>query len=188
MRLLNSPNRYGAIPQALHWLTVFLVILAWALGSFGDVLPKGSPRDAGLFVHISAGIAILPLLVTRVIWRFVDPAPLPEGSQFGSWIGPWLDRAARIGHVSLYVLLVAVPVIGILLQFARGDALPLFGLAELPSPWLKDRAFARSMKEVHEVLAHMLLIVAIMHAAAALIHHWIFRDRTLVRMLPNSDK
>jgi len=187
MRLLNSTRNYGAIPQALHWLTVLLVALAWALGVFDDVLPKGRPRDIGLFVHISAGIAILPLLVARVTWPLVDPAPLPEPTELGS-IGPWLDRAARIGHLSLYILLIAVPVIGILLQFARGDALPLLGLAEIQSPWLKDRAFARSIKEVHEVLAHLLVILAIVHAAAALIHHWIFRDRTLVRMLPNSDK
>ena len=90
-----------------------------------------------------------------------------------------VDPAARIAHYSLYLLLVAVPVVGVVLQFARGDALPLFGLAVIPSPWLKDRAFAHSVKEVHEVLAHALVILATMHAAAALIHHFIFRDRTL---------
>lgn len=152
------------------------------------MLPKGWPRDSGLFVHICAGIAILFLLVTRVTWRLVDPAPTPEATEFGNWMGRWLDLAARIAHYSLYLLLVAVPVVGIVLQFARGDALPLFGVAEIPSPWLKDRAFAHSVKEVHEILAHALVIVAIMHAAAVMIHHWIFQDRTLVRMLPYSDE
>ena len=188
MRLFNSAKDYGAIPQALHWLTVFLVVLAWALGTFDDVLPKGWPRDSGLFVHISAGIAILALLVARIAWRLVDPAPPPEATEFGAWMGKWLDPAARIAHYGLYVLLVAVPVVGIVLQFARGDALPLFGLAEIPSPWLKDRTFAHSVKEAHEVLAHALVILALMHAAAALIHHWIFQDRTLVRMLPHSEE
>ncbi len=41
MRLLNSTRNYGAIPQALHWLTVLLVALAWALGVFDDVLIAG---------------------------------------------------------------------------------------------------------------------------------------------------
>lgn len=188
MQLFNSTKEYGAIAQALHWLTVFLVALAWALGTFDDVLPKGWPRDSGLFVHISAGMAILSLLVARLTWRLVDPAPLPEATEFGNLMGQWLDPVARIAHYSLYGLLVAVPVVGIVLQFARGDALPLFGLTEIPSPWVKDRAFAQSVKEVHEVLAHALVILATMHAAAALIHHWIFRDRTLVRMLPHSNK
>ena len=91
MQLFNSTKDYGAIPQALHWLTVFLVALAWALGIFDDVLPKGDPRDAGLFVHISAGIAILALLVARVISRMVDPSPPPEATEFGAWMGKWLD-------------------------------------------------------------------------------------------------
>ena len=188
MRIFNSARGYGAVPQALHWLTVFLVALAWALGTFDDVLPKGGPRQSGLFVHIAAGLAVLVLLVARVTWRLGDPAPPPEVTEFGAWMGKWLDPAARIAHYSLYGLLVAVPVAGIVLQFARGDALPVFGLAEIASPWLKDRAFARSVKEVHEILAHALVILAAMHAIAALIHHWVFRDRTLARMLPHSEE
>jgi len=75
-------------------------------------------------------------------------------------------------------------VAGVVLQFARGDAIPVFGLVEIASPWLKDRAFSKNVEEVHEVLAHTLMVVAGLHAAAALIHHWVLRDRTLRRMLP----
>src|SRR5512143_2273907 len=177
MRFRNSPDGYGAIPQTLHWLTAGLVAVAWALGTFDDVLPRGAARAAGLFVHISAGLAILALLVVRLLWRLADPPPQPEITA----LGVWLDRA---GHLALYALLITAPVAGIVLQFARGDALPLFGLSEIPSPFIADRAFARSIKEVHELLANALAILACMHAAAALVHHWVFRDRTLVRMLP----
>ena len=97
-----------------------------------------------------------------------------------------MDTTGRLAHYALYALLVAVPISGIVLQFARGDALPLFGLAEIPSPWVANRTYARSVKEVHEVLANALVILAAFHAAAALVHHWIFRDRTLVRMLPHA--
>ncbi|RXH15294.1 cytochrome b [Bradyrhizobium guangzhouense] len=186
MQLLNSNKNYGAIAQTLHWLTVVLVILAWVLGTFGDVLPKGESRQTGLAVHVSAGIAILVLLVARLIWRTINPPPVSETTEFGVWLGKWGDPAAAIAHYTLYALLVAVPVAGIVLQFARGDALPLFGLAAIPSPWLKDANFAHNVKEVHEILAHALVVVAAFHAIAALIHHWVFRDRTLIRMLPHS--
>jgi cytochrome b561 len=92
----------------------------------------------------------------------------------------------RFAHYALYALLVGVSVAGIVVQFARGDALPLFGFSEIPSPWMANRSFARSVKEVHEVLANGLMVLALVHAAAALAHHWLFRDRTLVRMLPGS--
>ncbi|MGX1343525.1 cytochrome b561 [Bradyrhizobium japonicum] len=62
----------------------------------------------------------------------------------------------------------------------------MFGLAAISSPWLKDAAFAHDVKEVHEVLAHALVVIAAFHAIAALIHHWVFQDRTLIRMLPHS--
>ena len=137
-----------------------------------------------MFVHISAGLAIFAMLAARILWRTVDKPPAPEPARFG----PWLDRLAALAHLALYALLVAVPVAGIVLQFARGDALPLFGLGEIASPWIKDRAFAHSVKEVHEVLAHALVILAALHAAAALIHHWFLGDRTLVRMLPFSGR
>lgn len=176
MRLRNSPDGYGAIPQALHWLTVALVLLAWVLGQFDDALP----RATGLYIHISAGLAILPLLAIRLCWRLADSPPPVEASAFGVW----LDRAGRLAHYALYGLLIAAPLAGIVLQFARGDALPLFGLTEIVSPWPRDRAFARSVKEVHEVLSNALIFLALLHAAAALVHHLLLRDRTLLRMLP----
>lgn len=58
MQLANSANRYGAVPQFLHWITVALVAIGWTLGTFGDDLPKGAARATGLFVHISAGRSI----------------------------------------------------------------------------------------------------------------------------------
>jgi cytochrome b561 len=180
MQIFNSSKGYGAIPQAAHWLTVILVAVAWALGLFGDVLPKGAPRAAGLFVHMSAGLAVMALLVVRLAWNLANRPPHAEPTGLGIWV----DRLGRGAHYLLYGLLIAVPIAGIALQFARGDALPIFGIADIASPWVRDRAFARSVKEVHEILAHALMIVAGFHAAAALFHHWVLRDRTLARMLP----
>lgn len=178
--------RYSPTAQVLHWFTVLLVAIAWALGTFDDVLPKGAGQAAGLFVHISVGLAILVISIVRVPWRMTH-TPAPEPTKFSTWMGRWSDPAARIAHYALYALLVAVPITGIALQFARGNSLPLFGLGEIASPWIADRAFARSVKEVHEVMANALVILACFHALAALLHHFVFRDRTLVRMLPPRD-
>lgn len=184
MRFRNSSDGYGAIAQTLHWLTAGLVLLAWALGNFDDALPKGAARAAGLFVHITAGLMILAVLLMRLLWRLADPQPTPEPTALGAW----MDRAGMLAHIALYALLFAVPIAGIVLQFARGNALPVFGLFEIASPWVADRPFARSAKEVHEVLANALVILAALHAIAAFIHHWVFRDRTLVRMLPGAGR
>ena len=183
MQALKSANRYGVVPQFLHWITVVLVILAWTLGIFGDDFPKGNLRATGLFVHISAGLLILVALIARLVWRVADPPPPPKSNEFGRWLGAFADPAARLAHFVLYALLVIVPVVGIVAQFARGDAMPVFEIGEIPSPWMRDRAFAHTVTEIHEIAAHALVIVAIFHAAAALIHHFVFRDNTLNRML-----
>ncbi len=184
MQFRNSAQRYGMVSQSLHWLTVILVAVAWTLGTFGDEIPKGAARATGLFIHISVGLAILALLTIRLVWRFVDSVPLPEPNEFSRWLGAFTDPAARLTHYALYGLLVAVPITGVIYQFAHGDVLPLFGLGEIPSPWAADRAFAHNVKEVHEIAANALVILALFHAAASLIHHMVFRDNTLVRMLP----
>jgi len=72
MQIHNSSKGYGAIPQAAHWLTVILVVVAWTLGLFGDDLPKGAPRGAGLLIHISAGREGLQTAVHRARHRGLD--------------------------------------------------------------------------------------------------------------------
>jgi cytochrome b561 len=57
-----------------------------------------------------------------------------------------------------------------------------------PSPWLADKAFAHSLKEVHEILANVLVALAAFHMTAALLHHFVFGDNTLRRMLPHPPK
>jgi len=150
MQLRNSAQGYGAIPKSLHWLTVALVIVAWLLGTFGEELPLGTARDFGMFVHITMGLLVIVLLVARVIWRVVDPPPPPEITPLGSWI----EATGKLTHLTLYLLLAATPIVGIVLQFARGDALPIFGFTEIASPWIKDKGFARSIKEIHDTLAN----------------------------------
>src|SRR5215470_7780402 len=133
MQLRNSEQGYGAVAIVLHWLTVMLVVLAWLLGTFGDEFPRGAIRSTGLLVHISIGLAILAFLLIRIGWRLFDPAPPLEPTRFGIW----LQVIAKLTHLVLYGLLIATPIVGIFLQFARGDALPIFGITEIASPWIR---------------------------------------------------
>jgi cytochrome b561 len=121
MQIFNSPTRYGAVAQSLHWLVVVLVILAWVLGVSDDLLPKGPAREAGLYIHITAGLLVIVLTFVRLLWRTADPSPPAESTEFGDWsFAGWMGLGARLAHVGLYVLLVAAPLVGIAVQFARG--------------------------------------------------------------------
>ena len=180
----TASNDYGPVAKTLHWITVLLVIIAWALGMSSEELSEGSVEDSGLAMHIWTGLAILVLASVRIPWRIANPPLEMVPTGFGRRLVAWTDPASRLMHYVLYGLLVAVPVFGIALQFAEGHPLPLFGLGEILSPWPADKAFAHSLKEVHEILAHLLVILAVFHMTAALVHHVVFGDNTLKRMLP----
>ncbi len=175
---------YGPIAKTLHWMTVLFVMAAWMLGTFGGELSKGPERDSGLLIHIWIGLTILVIAFVRIPWRIANPPPKSLATEFGKRLIAWTDPVSRVMHYVLYGLLILVPLFGIALQFAQGHSLPLFGLAEIPSPWVADKAFAHSLKEVHEILANLLVILAAFHMAAAVLHHIVFGDNTLRRMLP----
>jgi cytochrome b561 len=182
MQLSNSVHRYGAFPQAFHWLTVLCVVVGWLIGQFIEIFPKGSPRSFALVTHMTLGQTVVVLLIARFIWRFVDPPPALEKTRWTRLS----QTAARLSHYSLYALLILVPIAGTIVQLKRGHPVPVFAVTSFPSPWPADRAAARAVLGVHKWLANTLLILAGLHAAAALIHHYVWRDRTLARMLPGS--
>jgi cytochrome b561 len=47
-----------------------------------------------------------------------------------------------------------------------------------------DRALRRLIGDWHALAANAIMIVAALHAAAALFHHYVLHDRVLRRMLP----
>jgi cytochrome b561 len=101
----------------------------------GTSIAAGTAAQRQL-IHVSAGLAIWPSRSSFHVALNRSTAP-QEITPFGRWA----DRG-RIAHWLLYVLLAAVIFAGITAQFADGDALPVFGLFEIASPWAKDHQFA----------------------------------------------
>ncbi len=182
MHLKNTAQSYSTVTKLLHWVMAVLVVVCWTLGVLTDDVLKISSRAVTLFAHITVGLILLDVLVLRAIWRAMSSPPPAERPVFGIWPG-----MGRLMHYLLYAMLLMVPVTGILLQFSFGKDLPLYGVAEISSPVEFNATFANVMMQVHELSAHALLVLAAAHALAALVHHYVFRDRTLVRMLPRSD-
>lgn len=186
--------QYGSTARVLHWLTVLLVIAVWAIAKFGeqlfdegiDVLHKATAIGLGL--HLWIGLVILIITALRLRWRVAKSSPPPESSQLSDWLISWTDPSARFAQYILYGLLLAVPMTGILLLLSEGKLLAAFGLVDL-APWTKlPREVAPTLWQLHVLLANLLVIVAIFHAVTAMLHHVVFGDRTIARMLPRLRK
>lgn len=175
----NTPERYGAVAQLLHWVIVALVITQFVLGFSAQGLPIGIERFVLLVRHKSIGMTILVLVLVRLAWRAYSPAPpLPAGMSAPQRL------AAHMSHALLYGLLLVLPVVGWITSSASHLTVTWFGLFAFPNLVGPDLKLAKLAKTVHATLAWTLLIVASLHALAALWHHFKRRDTVLRRMLP----
>ena len=100
----------------------------------------------------------------------------------------WQARAATAGHWALYVLMIAVPVVGWLMSSALGFKVVYLGVLPLPDLIGKDKALGETLKTVHQALAFGMIGVVAVHVLAAIEHQWIRRDRLMLRMMPSSGK
>lgn len=173
---------YSSVQKSLHWALFALVVGIYLLTFGDDLFQRGDPNRAlAWWLHISFGLLVAALVLWRVALRLARGAPTLPNSMTG------FERAvAKLGHLALYVLLVAIPVLGMLLTWFRGDALAFFGLFTIPAPFVPDRGIAGSIREIHSLCANAILILAGGHALAALWHHFVKRDDVLERMLPRS--
>ena len=126
----TTSGRYDRVSIWLHW-TIGLGIIAIAVVELlrGELFAKGSvPREALKALHDPAGTIIFALILLRVVWRVAHPVPaLPPGMH------AWERFAAKLTHVSLYLLIVVMPLLGFAATFARGRPVD-FGLFQITSP------------------------------------------------------
>lgn len=168
---------YSAFSRWVHWLTLALFVGLFALGWYRDDLPAAM-RGPALQLHKSFGITVLVLTILRLIWRFTAGVPAVPAD-----LPAWQKLGARASHFLLYLLLLAQPMVGWLWSSANTRPIEFYFLFQLP--WLigPDKALSRDLGHLHGLIADALLIVIGLHAAAALYHHFIRKDRVLVGML-----
>ncbi len=101
--------RYSSTMIRLHWLTFILVVLAYIFMEFRDIYPRGSDgREFMKATHYSLGLTILGLTIARLVVK-VTSGPSPAISPAPA---PWQHTAAKLGHIAIYVFLIAMPLAG----------------------------------------------------------------------------
>lgn len=170
-------TRYNSTAIALHWLVALLIFAAFPLGLYMHDLPL-SPTKLQLYsYHKWLGISVLLLAVVRVLWRATHVAPaLPQG------MPRWQRIASHATHHLLYVLILLVPFSGWLMSSAKGFKTVWFGVMPLPDLVGKDKVLGDLLSAVHQSLNYLLLVLVLLHIAAALKHHFVDKDGLLLRM------
>jgi cytochrome b561 len=181
MALRSDADHWGSLAKFLHWAVVCLILVQATIGLVMVELPKKPNVIAVFSFHKSLGLTIFLLALLRLGWRAFDPHPNEPAT-----MPRWQIVGARSGHALLYTLLFAVPLSGWLFDSAS-SLRPLFwwGVVHVPSlTGGPDKALKPLAQAAHEWLFWTLALVAVGHAAAALVHHYFNRDDVLRRMLP----
>ena len=180
MNWKNTTNRYGSLPIGMHWLMLLLLIGVYAAINLHDLAPKGSALRADLKTwHFALGIGVLVMVALRLATRLVSGTPprIEPGPSV------WQQRLAAWMHVALYVFMLGMPVLGWFAVSAKGDLMSFYGM-QLPMLIGQDKTLYKSLKDIHETVATAGYFLIGLHAAAALFHHYLIHDNTLLRMLP----
>ena len=174
-------DHYPATSKLLHWLVAICVLTTVPVAIAMVRVSEGPAQDALYNVHKSLGVLILILMVLRLINRLVVGAPIPDPG-----IEPWQKIVSSIVHTSLYVLLLAMPVVGYIANSVYGASTPFFGLFSLPPIAGKNEALATQLFTIHRWAGFLLIALVLAHVSAALYHHFVRRDNVLRRMLPRA--
>lgn len=178
--LTDTTKSYGWLSIGLHWITAILTLGLFAVGLY--MVDLGY-YDAGYYElprwHIGWGLVLGALMLPRLVWRLAHrgkPEPLPQHSKPIRWVSKSVQ--------SLFYLLIFIMIgSGYLITTAKGDPAKLFDWAEIPATVQLSSAWVDRMGELHLYAGWAIVILAGLHSAAALLHHFWFRDNTLKRML-----
>jgi cytochrome b561 len=169
---------YTVIARVLHWITALFILLMIPLGVIIANGWGGSQKDWLYELHRSLGAVLIPILVVRLFYRLANPPlPLPHD------IPAMQQRAANMTHWSLYALLIAEPFLGWAATSAYPAAVTVFGWFKLPSIWPVNSALSELLFSVHRWIAFAIAFLVVAHIAAALYHHFVRKDRMLMRMV-----
>ena len=175
----NTAERWGRVSIALHWTIAALILLVQVpAGLTMNRVEPGLLQNILYDTHKMTGLTVFALVVVRLAWRWANPVPeLPAD------LPPWQAGLARITHVLLYLLILAMPVSGFIYTAMGGFPVPLFYLVNLADFVPVNKPVAAVAEAVHVNLIWALLAVVVLHVAGALYHHLVRRDGVLRRML-----
>lgn len=176
--LKDTRSGYGWITISIHWISALLILFLFGLGVYMvDLSYYDDWYHKGPALHISLGLILFFIMTFRLLWRTNNLTPIELSDKRLN------NLAAKWVKIVLYSLVFIVLISGYLITTAEGKPAAIFDVINIPALTELSADNVDLAGEIHEYLAWVIVILALLHAGGALMHHFVFRDRTLVRML-----
>lgn len=176
--MTSAGSRFTVLQRSLHWLMAvcILAMLFVGVGMNSTVMPKYTPL---LVAHKTLGVIVLVLALIRLAVRLRYgapplPADLPEPMKLG----------AHLSHYALYALMIAMPLLGLTMQWTGAYPIVLYGDVRLPTLLAQSDALHTALWNAHLYLAFAFFALILLHVAAALFHALVRRDGVFESMAP----
>lgn len=175
-------QRYPGIQIALHWIIALIIFGMVPVGLVMTRLEPSNLTNLLYELHKSFGLIVFALVVVRILARFALGAPPLEPK-----MPRWQIMAARASHGALYVLMVLVPLTGWAATSACCAPVNLFWTIPLTLPIGGGFDTAGPIFLLHNIFTIAMVALVLVHAAAALYHHYSMKDDTLRKMMPGAN-
>jgi cytochrome b561 len=180
----DAPASYSPAQKLLHWLMAAIILLVMIpAGLTMTRLGEGETTNTLYELHKSFGIIVFCLAVLRAAVRLTRGAPPLEPD-----IPAWQRFAAQVSHYAMYMLIFLVPLTGLTATSACCPPVKLFWTVPLTLPVPTDEHLAKQIFRFHYAFVYTLAAIVLVHIGAALQHHFVRRDPTLLRMLPGTER
>ena len=174
MNRKSDNTNYGTVAVTIHWVSAIAIVGLLISGFSAGQVPDPQTKAAILRLHAPLGIVIAILTLARIVWWWrYDTRPAPTGGS-----PAWQERAARAVHLLFYVLILGMAASGVGMFVLSGAGLILFGGSQAALPDFHDYL----PRVPHGLGAKVTAALLVIHAGAALYHHFVKRDATLKRM------
>ena len=180
----KTQENYGLVSIVVHWIVALVVFSLFALGywmvdlTYYDSWYKTAPA-----LHKSVGLSLFALMLFRGFWRATQPkvAPLKNHQH-------WERSASHAKHILLYVLLFVIMCSGYLISTADGRGIAYFELFDVPGfgSLVEDQEDKAGF--IHQYVAYFMMFIVFVHVVAAIKHHIVDKDTTLLRMMRNKNR
>ncbi len=168
---------YTRTAKLFHWITAIFVFLIIPMGVIMSEAENGPLKNSLFDLHRSFGITVSILTIIRLMYRLGNPPPPLEAS-----VTAPQRLAAHVVHIILYAGLILLPIGGLMGAWMFGASLNYFWLFQIAPPIARDPETAKQILGFHGTASMVFAGLIALHIAAALAHHFVFKDQTLRRM------
>lgn len=170
-------DEYSKQMKVLHWLIGALYMVLLAVGLYMTSLPIDNPSKYELYaLHKSFGVIAVLFIIWRVIVRF--KSIIPEQPKE---IPSWERLMSSLGHLFLYLLMIAMAFSGYLMSTLGGKGIVFFGY-KLPNLLALNKPVAGFMHSIHTFLPWIFVALIAVHILAWP-YHFIRQKINIVRRI-----